>query len=668
MSLWSAGKGQHTVCMDTLHFNKFKRLANQLRGMQFADSFTSFELIPLWIQHVCERESLGRSMKRVFEKTNSQHHQLQKAMCRQGISYSLLGRRTVVHYYDPKAAEVQLVVEEDGSTWPMHKDRHGSWKARINGRRRHLYGKSYHFEVCRNGKAQIVADPFAHLTTRQDDRIVSHFPNLEYHWRHRLIKPPALNDLVIYETHLPALSRHPSAPVEDRQQHGTYRGGASPQIIDHLTRMGVAVEFLPLHAADGLLGQDWGYFSTSYQALSTRYASNILDTNREVMELIDALHARGIPVILDVVYNHGGELCSRAWGEDVVYRKLPDGNPCYGSGCGPTICTENPMVRAMIIKTLKHLVEVYRFDGFRFDLGALHDPQTMIEIDRALPQRIYLIAEPWALGQQKWSKGEMSTLFAKTRWAIWNDDFREPAKDFITGSGDFQNRDRLMRAIKGSLIEDGGWAQRPQQSINYITSHDGKTLADLVGCDKRRQFLGALLVLTSQGVPMLSEGSEFLFSKGGEHNSYNRPDLNQLDWHQALEHRDLIDGVAGLITLRKQLPHFHYNRRLQQRANAADHWDIDWIFPTGYPHDDHVNALGYLLRPPREQRSLRKRSELIILMNGEHAGVSFNLPEGNWHIIADGFNLQLQAQGTSFHEAHGDFYLHPGTGVILAHR
>ena len=103
-----------------------------------------------------------------------------------------------------------------------------------------------------------------------------------------------------------------------------------------------------------------------------------------------------------------------------------------------------------------------------FDLGALHDKKTMIEIAKRLPKRVYLIAEPWALGGSQWGKQDMSKEFAHTRWAIWNDDFREPARNFIQGYGDYLNRDRVMRAIVGSHIKDGGWALRPQQSINYI--------------------------------------------------------------------------------------------------------------------------------------------------------------------------------------------------------
>jgi len=253
-----------------------------------------------------------------------------------------------------------------------------------------------------------------------------------------------MRDIIIYETHLPALSRHPSAQVDNESHRGTYLGAKSPFVLKHLKRLHVAVEFLPLHASDKLLGQDWGYFSTSFHAMRECYAVNKHEVNREVMSVVDAMHGQGIPVVLDVVFNHGGELWVKAWGEDVVYRKYENGDFCHGSGCGPTIATEHPFIRESIIQTLRHLVDKYHFDGFRFDLGALHDKDTMLEIDKRLPNHIYLIAEPWALSGACWSKGDLHGEFANTRWAVWNDDFRESGKTFIQGKGDHHNRDRLM--------------------------------------------------------------------------------------------------------------------------------------------------------------------------------------------------------------------------------
>jgi pullulanase len=428
--------------------------------------------------------------------------------------------------------------------------------------------------------------------------------------------------------------------------------------------MSVAVEFLPLHFSDEKLGGDWGYYSVNYHAMRTDFAVEETYVNQELMQLIDALHGRKIPVILDVVFNHGAELWVKAWGEKVVYRKLTNGEYCQGSGCGDTLNTENLHIRKMIIDSLLHLVNQYRFDGFRFDLGALHDIETMLEIDKRLPNRIYLIAEPWALSGSRWGKQEMSKVFSKTRWSIWNDDFRESGRTFIKGEGDYHNRDLLMRGIVGSHIKDGGWSIRPQQSINYLASHDGLTLADLVDQDKRRVFLGIFLVLTSQGIPMLAEGSEMLYSKDGHENSYNRPDLNFLDWDNEKHHQGLISKVVRLIALRKKFSHFNYNGHLKVNDQKSNDWNIDWIHPTGYPHQDNVNAIGYVLRSPHKYIFWhREPSSIIILMNGSHTGADFQLPKGTWQVVIDG--NQLESDSDTILTAKHHYHLHSASCALL---
>ena len=576
--------------------------------------------------------------------------------------------RPAIEFYQPEADAVSLVVEELDSAWPMKREGNGNWIARLPLTFKQLHGRAYHFEVRRANRTYTVADPLAPRTERRAQGLSSRFSDLSYRWQTRRFKAPAFRDLVIYEAHLPALSRHESSAVDDAGHRGTYAGARSPAILAHLERLQVAVEFLPLHASDRLLGQDWGYFSTSFHAMRECYAHDKHDVNREVMAVVDAMHRRGIPVLLDVVFNHGGELWVKAWGKDVVYRKHDNGDFCHGSGCGPTIRTEHPHIRELIIRTLLHLVRDYRFDGFRFDLGALHDKETMLAIDRRLPPHLHLIAEPWALGGTQWGKGDMHGTFAGTRWAVWNDDFREAGKTFITGGGDHFNRDRLMRAIMGSHVDDGGWTCRPQQSINYLSSHDGRTLADFVGGDKRRVFLGVLLVMTSQGVPMLGEGTELMHSKHGHDNSYDRPDLNRIDWRNGQAHADLVEAVARLIALRKGVPHFRHTRRLSQRHQNNGRWDIDWIYPTGYPHHDIVNAIGYVIRPPREASVWRRRwPKLVVLLNGSAAGVNFHLPEGAWKLIVDGYGLAVDEGGIAgVPPARADYHVHGGTGVVLA--
>src|SRR5262249_10197653 len=153
---------------------------------------------------------------------------------------------------------------------------------------------------------------------------------------------------------------------------------------------------------------------------------------------------------------------------------------------------------------LRHFVSDYHVDGFRFDLGPLLDPKTIRTIERALPERIYLTAEPWAADytQAQWGKGSL----AGTRFALWNDEYRNSVNQFVIGDGD---RGKVMTAVAGSA-RPYGFASVPQESVNYLESHDELTLADRTGGDKRRNLLGATILLTSQGVPMLGHGQEMM--------------------------------------------------------------------------------------------------------------------------------------------------------------
>jgi len=579
-------------------------------------------------------------------------HLVSKA--RQGVGYDVTRDRVQVRFFQPYAERVQLVIEGEKKPIELTPVASGIWEKSLGTAPRKLYGKEYHFRVVRkDGSVERIADPFADFTERTADRVISRFADLEFTWRDHSFVPPALEDIVLYESHLPSLSRHPSSGV--RPEHrGTYRGAMASKVVEHLKKLGVAVEFLPLNAADGLLGADWGYWTTSFRAMNERYASKGQKTraNKDLMALIDTYHRAGIPVIFDVVYNHGGELHVKALGQDIMFRPR-DGNGNYPEGW-PTIRSEHPMVRQMIIDTLQHMVSTYHVDGFRFDLGALLDKKTIREIDRQLPERIHLFAEPWALGPTKWGKGDMKTTFADTRWAVWNDDFREPVKAFIKGrTGSTGDREKVKTAIAGWH----GWASRPQQSVNYFSVHDGKTGADSVRGDRGRLFQGVVLTLFSQGVPMIAEGTEFMHSKKGEHNSYNRPDVNQLDWNQAAQQRELTDAVGKLIALRKRLPHFKYRRALREGQ------DIDWL----YPDRDDANALGFRLRPPSGAQAPAGLGEIVVLSNGSGEGRTFKIPAGRWKVIADGVTLQVNEKGLPGRlVSDGDYYLHAGATAVLA--
>ena len=215
----------------------------------------------------------------------------------------LIQRHPVIRFYKPDADAVSLVVEGFSKVRPMKRDNQGYWSVRLHRSYRVLHDRAYYFKIQKNANITTVADPLARGIERNKHGFISRFRDPGYRWQRPRFQPPPFRDIVIYETHLPALSRHPSAKVQDESHRGTYVGARSPAVLAHLQRLKVAVEFLPLHASDKTLGKDWGYFTTSFHTMRECFALNKSEVNEEVMALVDAMHHHGIPVLLDVVFN-----------------------------------------------------------------------------------------------------------------------------------------------------------------------------------------------------------------------------------------------------------------------------------------------------------------------------------------------------------------------------
>src|ERR671910_1307240 len=401
-----------------------------------------------------------------------------------------------------------------------------------------------------------------------------------------------LHNSVIYELHVKGFTaRHPDLPPELR---GTYAGLAAPPVIAYLKDLGItAVELLPVHAflddrhlLEKGLHNYWGYNSINFFAPEARYASSRQASGQvtEFKQMVKTLHAAGIEVILDVVYNHTAEgnhlgptLSFRGIDNASYYRLTPE-NPrfCWDStGTGNTLNLDHPRVLQMVLDSLRHWVEVYHVDGFRFDLAPSLAREPYDFSDRAgflravgqdpVLRRVKLIAEPWDVGEGGYQVGGFPAL-----WTEWNGKYRDTVRDFWRGEpaslGEFASR------FTGSsdLYEKDN--RRPIASINFVTAHDGFTLHDLVsynvkhneanGEDNRdgeshnrswnhgvegpsedgdihalrerqkRNFIATLLL--SQGVPMLSHGDELSRTQGGNNNVYCQDNESSwVDWDEA---------------------------------------------------------------------------------------------------------------------------------------
>jgi len=443
------------------------------------------------------------------------------------------------------------------------------------------------------------------------------------------------NQTLIYETHVKGISaQHPDIPKKLR---GTYLGLASPPIIEHLTDLGVtAVELLPVHQTIdeprltrlGLTNY-WGYNTLLYFAPDRRFSSPGGNPVREFKEMVKTLHAAGIEVILDVVFNHTGEgnatdpnLSLRGLDNSIYYRLDPDDPSLYldHTGCGNTLNTEHPRVRQLILDSLRHWVTEMHVDGFRFDLAvALFREQGRFEpngnlmnalrTDPVLSQ-VKLIAEPWDLGPD----GYQLSNFPQG-WAEWNDQYRQTARRFW--HGEEGQLGPLARRFSGSSDIFKPRKRSPWSSINYVTCHDGFTLEDLVSynqkhneangeknadgsdgnhsfnhgeeglsanpsiCELRQRQKRNLLatLLLSLGTPMLLGGDELGRTQKGNNNAYCQDNpTSWYSWDLDTAQKDFLEFTRRAIHLRKNNPTLHRTHFLSGdgRANLEGK-DVHWL-------------------------------------------------------------------------------------------
>ena len=460
-------------------------------------------------------------------------------------------------------------------------------------------------------------------------------------------------DMVIYEMHVRDFSIAANSGMRHKGKYLAFTEAGTrlpddPTLatgLDHLVELGVThVQLLPVQDFENDERSDsynWGYVTTAYNSPEGWYASDPNNDSRvrEFKQLVTALHARGIGVILDVVYNHTAN--GAAFGQLVpryYYRFLPDGQYANGSGCGNEFRSEAPMARKYIVDTLKHWVTEYGVDGFRFDLMALIDLETMKEVERELRQvrpDIVLYGEPWAAGPSP-MKGPQTTkdTIRGTRIGAFNDHFRNALKGspfdkspgFIQAGGETK---ALRRSLEGSWRD---WTDGPHQSLNYLTCHDNYVLYDKLQLSKPDATaaelldmikLGYLLLFTAQGVPFLHGGEEFARTKGGHDNSYNAPDsVNQVDWSLKKKHHDLFRYTRDLIALRQAHPAFRLRAKEQIAAWLKFH-------ETNEP--DTV-----LWTIAAENVAGESWKQICVAANAaDHLSVELPLPPGRWQVAFD---------------------------------
>jgi len=507
----------------------------------------------------------------------------------------------------------------------------------------------------------------------------------------------ALNDSVIYELHVKGFTeRHPDLPEDIR---GTYAGLAAPPVIDYLKNLGItAVELLPVHAflddahlLDQGLRNYWGYNTIGFFAPEARYASSG-DQGGQVTEfkqMVKALHAAGIEVILDVVYNHTAEgnqlgptLSFRGIDNASYYRLVADEPRYYMdyTGTGNTLNAVHPQVLQLIMDSLRYWVTEMHVDGFRFDLASalareFHDVDRLGSFFDVIHQdpvlsRVKLIGEPWDVGEGGYQVGNFPPL-----WSEWNDKYRDSVRSYWKG-GDVSTAELAYRLTGSSDLYEGN-GRRPYASINFIVAHDGFTLQDIVsyndkhneangennqdghdhnlswnhgaegGTDDpdifaareqtKRNLMATLLL--SQGVPMLAHGDELGRTQGGNNNVYAQDnETSWVDWNLDDGKRDFLEFTRKLIEVRMRHPSLGRPRFFQGRKiRGSDVEDLAWFRPDGEPMTDEewdegwaraiaVRLGGKALTEVDAEGNRLVDDDLFLLLNGHHEPVTFCLP------------------------------------------
>jgi isoamylase len=515
----------------------------------------------------------------------------------------------------------------------------------------------------------------------------------------RPLKRP-YHESVMYEAHVRGLTRrHPGLPEGLR---GTYAGLAHPAVVEHLAGLGVtAVELMPVHQfvqdghlLDRGLSNYWGYNTIGFFAPHNGYASAGGRGGQvaEFKSMVKSLHAAGMEVILDVVYNHTAEgnhlgpTLSFRGIDNASYYRLVDDDPAHyfdTTGTGNSLLMRHPHVLQLIMDSLRYWVTEMHVDGFRFDLAATLARQ-FHEVDRLsaffdlvqqdpVISRVKLIAEPWDVGDGGYQVGNFPAL-----WSEWNGKYRDSVRDFWRGE-DGALPEFASRLTGSSDLYQGDF-RRPRAGINFVTAHDGFTLRDLVSYNdkhneangegnrdgeshnrswncgaegdsddpeilalrarQQRNLLTTLLI--SQGVPMISHGDELGRTQHGNNNAYCQDnETSWTDWDLAAEQHDLIDFTRRLIALRREHAVFRRRRFLRGDTGATGTGDAVWFRPDGHEmreenwHRDDAHAVALFLNgdaitEPDAHGGRIVDDSFLILLNSHYEAVDFTLPDRDY--------------------------------------
>lgn len=575
---------------------------------------------------------------------------------------------TKFRVWAPTASEAKLVTYEKwndkiGTEINMKQAEKGTWKAELKGNKKGLY---YTYKVKIGDKWTEAVDPYARAASVNGDKgaVVDLEETNPKKWKVNK-KPKFKNpeDAIIYELHVRDLSIQPESGIK---QKGKYlgvseKGTKGPEGVktglDHIKDLGVThVQLLPIFDYASVNEENlnepqynWGYDPKNFNVPEGSYSTNPYEPTVRITELkqmIQTLHDNNLRVVMDVVYNHMYNAAESNFHKLVpgyYYRYNEDGTFANGTGVGNDTASERKMMRKFMVDSVTYWTKEYNLDGFRFDLMGIHDYETMNAIRKAVNQidpSIILHGEGWDLNTPLAAELKANQKNAEKMKGIahFNDNIRDGLKGsvfeekengFVNGKENMEGR--IKKGITAGIDYDinSSTYQDPEQVLTYVEAHDNHTLWDKLELtnpgdseEVRKQMhkLSSSILLTSQGIPFLHAGQEFMRTKYGDHNSYKSPDsINQMDWLRRAAFKNEVDYMKGLIELRKKYPAFRMTSAEQIKKHIAF-------------MDAPKNVVAYSIKG-----NGNKNEYFMVTHNANRETIDITLPsKGPWKVLVDG--------------------------------
>lgn len=597
-----------------------------------------------------------------------------------GAVYSL--KMTRFKVWAPEAESVKLNLYKQGEgdnlieQHIMKKSANGTYVFEKQGDCNGIY---YTYTVVNHGEEQEAVDPYTKAAGVNGQRgmvINLAKTNPQGFELDGYRNPEHITDAIIYEGSVRDFTMDESSGVFHNgkflglTEANTTNHFGEATALDYISGLGVthvqilpAFDFETVDEKNQKAQYNWGYDPDNYNVPEGSYAVSPYDGAvriQEMKQMVLALHSRGIGVIMDVVFNHTYRRDDSNLQKIVpgYYYRSDETGYTNGSGCGNEVASDRPMVQKLIVDSLIYWAKEYHIDGFRFDLMGVLDIDTMNVIAERLNEirsDIYLYGEGWNGGPSSLAEEKRAFKASAKKMpgiGMFNDDIRDTIKGsvfyddhlgFVNGGTHLENA--LRYGITGAVAHpqvdydaygSKPWAKEPGQSINYVSCHDNYTLWDKlsVSCpeaseEKKKAMnrLCAAIVFTSQGVPFIQAGEEFLRSKplpekkGFAENSYNMPDaVNSIKWDNIHEYPDMIAYYKGLMALRKAHPVFRMQSEAEMTQNLC------------FLSDTPENVVAYLLKGKGADDT---PENILVIFNGNDEEILYNLPEGKWKILVD---------------------------------